>query len=92
MARVTVRTPVAWRGAHGVPASVLVEAGTVGDALAQLTARGPDLRAALYDRSGRLRRTHRVFLNSLDVRGLEAESTRVSEGDEVTILDAPPGG
>jgi sulfur-carrier protein adenylyltransferase/sulfurtransferase len=71
---------------------VEVEAGTVGEALAALVARHPDLRRHLYDDAQRLRRYVNVYRNSEDVRYLTGEATPVGEQDTLSIVPSIAGG
>jgi len=66
-----------------------------GDTLAELFAdleeRHAGIQARIVD-SGELRRFVNVYLNDEDVRFLEGISTKVADGDNVTILPAVAGG
>ncbi len=72
--------------------SVEVEARTVGEALAALTAEYGGLRRQLYGEDGRLRNFVSVFLNDRDVRRLDGEATPVGPGDTLTIVPSVAGG
>src|SRR5581483_4046442 len=61
--------------------AVEVKAGTVGDALRQLTTTHPELRRHLYTEDGKLRDFVNVYLNDEDVRYLQKENTPVRESD-----------
>jgi len=68
-----------------------VAAPTVGAALDRLADEYQPLRSVLFDRFGRLRATHRIFLNG---EQLEAEElgAPAAEGDSVDLLLAISGG
>jgi molybdopterin converting factor small subunit len=72
--------------------TVDVQAGTVGDALAGLTARYPDLRRHLYTDDGRLRAFVNVYLNGEDIRYLQKESTPAKDSDTLSIVPSVAGG
>ncbi len=65
---------------------------TVGDVLADLTARHPKLRRHLYDEAGRLRSFVNVYVNDEDVRFLDGEATALEEADALSIVPAIAGG
>jgi molybdopterin converting factor small subunit len=73
-------------------ASVELEAGTVGEALAALTAKYGDLRKHLYAEDGRLRSFVNVYVNDEDIRYLQKERTPVKEGDTISIIPSIAGG
>ena len=72
--------------------TVDVQAGTVGDALAGLTARHPDLRRYLHTDDGKLRAFVNVYLNGEDIRYLQKESTPVKDSDTLSIVPSVAGG
>ncbi len=72
--------------------AVEVKAGTVGDALRQLTTTHPELRRHLYTEDGKLRAFVNVYLNDEDVRYLQKENTPVRESDTVSIVPSIAGG
>ena len=73
--------------------AVEIRASTVGDALAKLTARHPDLKRHLYTEDGKLRAFVNVYLNDEDVRYLSSkEQTPVKDGDHVSIIPSIAGG
>ena len=72
--------------------AVEVHAGTVGEALTQLTSSHPDLRRHLYTDEGRLRAFVNVYLNDEDIRYLDKEHTRVNASDTLSIVPSIAGG
>ena len=89
--RIFVPTPLR-QYAAGADA-VDVEAGTVDEALAELTARHEELRRHLYAEDGRLRSFVNVYLNDEDIRYLEGgKDTGVRDGDEIRIIPSIAGG
>ena len=72
--------------------AVELHAVTVGDAIANLISRHPDLRKHLYNEDGRLRAFVNLYLNDDDVRYLQQDQTPVSEKDTLTIVPSIAGG
>ena len=72
--------------------SVDVRAGTIGEALADLVGKHPDLRRHLYTEDGKLRAFVNVYLNDEDVRYLQKEATAVKDGDTISIVPSIAGG
>ena len=73
-------------------ATVEVEAGTVGEALAALTARYGGLRRHLYADDGKLRSFVNVYVNDDDIRYLDREGTALAAGDVISIVPSVAGG
>ncbi len=71
---------------------VSVDGQTVGDALGALVATHPAVRSRLFDESGALRRFVNVYSGSEDIRHTGGLSTRIADGDEVSIVPAIAGG
>ena len=63
----------------------------VAELFADLESRHGGIQERLLD-SGELRRFVNVYLNDEDVRFLQVNNTRLSDGDSVTILPAVAGG
>jgi molybdopterin converting factor small subunit len=73
--------------------AVTVEASTVGEALAQLTAAHPELKKHLYSEEGKLRSFVNVYLNDEDIRYLPLkDETPVSAADALSIIPSIAGG
>jgi sulfur-carrier protein len=64
---------------------------TLDELFTDLDSRHPGLRDRVVD-GGELRRFVNVYLNDEDVRFLDGISTKVADGDSVTILPAVAGG
>jgi molybdopterin converting factor small subunit len=67
-------------------------AGSVGDVVADLVARFPGMKGNLLTDAGELQRFVNIYVNDEDIRYLDKAGTKVSDGDEVTILPAVAGG
>ena len=72
--------------------TVQVDGATVGDLLAQLTTKYPELKKHLYNEQGKLRSFVNVYLNDEDVRFLEGLQTEIPEGARISIIPAVAGG
>jgi MoaD family protein len=89
---VTVRLPAQLRDAAGGATAAEVTGATVGEALADLYGRHGELRQRMAGEDGELRRFVNVYLGGEDIRFLDGLDTRVSDGDELTVLPAVAGG
>lgn len=87
-----VLIPAALRSYTGRLDSIEIEGRTVGELLAQLTVRFPELRKHLYTEEGRLRSFVNIYVGDQDVRYLQREATPVPSGEVVSIIPAVAGG
>ncbi|PYV30962.1 MAG: molybdopterin synthase sulfur carrier subunit [Acidobacteria bacterium] len=88
--KVVIPTPL--RQYVGKRDAVEVQATTIGEALAHLTAEYGDLRRHLYTEDGRLRSFVNVYLNDEDIRFLQKEQTPLNANDVITIVPSIAGG
>lgn len=88
--KILIPTPL--RQYAGKTDAVDVSAGTVAQALEQLTSRHPELRRHLFNDEGRLRSFVNVYVNDEDIRFLNKENTPVGESDTVSIIPSIAGG
>ena len=88
----TIRIPTPLRTATAGAATVEVDAGTVGEALASLERAHPGVAERLLDDEGRLRRFVNVFVDDEDVRFAQGLDTPVAAGSTVSIIPAVAGG
>ncbi len=72
--------------------AVELEAGTVAEALAGLTARYNGLRKHLFNDEGKLRSFVNIYLNDEDIRYLQKDQTPLSENDVISIVPSIAGG
>ena len=72
--------------------AVDAEGKTVGELLADLTARHAGLKPHLFNDQGRLRSFVNVYVNDEDIRYLQKEQTPVSPGDTISIIPSVAGG
>jgi len=89
---VKMEIPTALRQFAGKQASLELNAGTVGDALKQLTGTYADLRKHLYTEDGRIRSFVNIYLNDEDIRYLQKENTPTKDGDTISIVPSIAGG
>ena len=89
-----VRIPVPLRKFTAGEANVMLGGSTVGEVLAELTARHPDLASYMYDEDGELVTTTyesiNVLLGSVDIRELHGSQTPVRASDRLMILRTWP--
>ncbi len=71
---------------------VEAEGRTVGELLANMTAKYADLRNHLYTEDGKLRSFVNIYVNDDDIRYLEKERTPLKPGDTVSIIPSVAGG
>lgn len=89
---VKVRIPSPLRAVTNGESEVSLTAGTVGDCLAALESRYPEIGQRIKDEQGELRRFVNVYVNGEDIRFLQGMTTALSAGDEVSIVPAVAGG
>ena len=92
MSSVAVRIPTPLRKFTGGAGEVRVEGETVGEALSKLTQVHLPLRAHMLTREGDLRPFVNVFVGDTDVRSLDGLSSKLEEGDVISIVPAVAGG
>lgn len=89
----TIRIPTPLRPYTGGNERVTVSGATVQEALADLTARYPELRPHLFDGdNGKLRSFVNVFLGEEDVRYLQGAETAINPDDQLMIIPSIAGG
>ena len=89
---VKVIIPTALRQYTSGQGAVSVTGGTVGEALAQLTAEHAEFGKQIFDAAGKLRSFVNIYRNDDDVRYLEGMDTPIGERDELSIIPAIAGG
>jgi molybdopterin synthase sulfur carrier subunit len=87
-----VRIPPVLRPSSGGHKLLEVDGATVGDVLAELVGRYPDLGPKLLDETGAINRFVNVFVNETDVRHLQELRTPVDARDTLLLLPAMAGG
>jgi molybdopterin synthase sulfur carrier subunit len=89
---VQVQIPTPLRPLVGGAAQLALEADTVGALIEALGARHEGLRERLLEPSGEVRRFVRIFVNEEDIRFLDDQQTKLTDGDTVAIVPAIAGG
>jgi adenylyltransferase/sulfurtransferase len=90
MARILIPTPL--RQFAEKQDNVEAEGATVGEVLAALTTRFPDLKKQLYSDEGKLRSFVNVYVNDEDIRYIKKEATPVAAADTLSIVPSIAGG
>ncbi len=90
MAKVLIPTPL--RQFAGKNDAVELTGSSVKEVLDGLTAQFPDLKKQLFNDEGKLRSFVNVYLNDEDIRYLEKDATKVSDGDTLSIVPSIAGG
>jgi molybdopterin/thiamine biosynthesis adenylyltransferase/rhodanese-related sulfurtransferase/molybdopterin converting factor small subunit len=72
--------------------AVEANGGTVGELLADLTAKHAGLKAHLFNDQGKLRSFVNIYVNDEDIRYLQKEQTPIKAGDTVSIIPSVAGG
>ncbi len=88
--KILIPTPL--RQYVGKKEHVEVEAKTVAEALANLTAEFGELRRHLYNPEGKLRSFVNIYLGDEDIRYLQREQTPLDENDVISIVPSIAGG
>ncbi|MEU6342319.1 MoaD/ThiS family protein [Streptomyces sp. NPDC046977] len=91
---IEVRIPTILRSYTGGAKAVDGSGSTIDELLTDLDTRHAGIRERIVDTAagGDLRRFVNVYLNDEDVRFLDGISTKLTDGDSVTILPAVAGG
>src|SRR5436189_1253873 len=90
MAKILIPTPL--RPFTDKQDAVDAEGRTVGELLADLTAKHSGLKTHLYTEEGKLRSFVNVYVNDEDIRYLQKEQTPVAPGDTISIIPSVAGG
>jgi sulfur-carrier protein len=88
---VTVKIPSQLRGVTEGEGEIEVDGETVGEALDAVYEQHAELRERITEDGG-LRRFVNVYVSGEDIRFHDGLETKLSDGDEVTILPAVAGG
>jgi molybdopterin converting factor small subunit len=72
--------------------SLEVQAKTVGEALAAVTAQYADLRKHLYNEEGKLRSFVNIYVGDEDIRFMQKDQTPLNDNDVISIVPSIAGG
>jgi sulfur-carrier protein len=89
---ITIEIPTAFRRFTDGAPKIDSRAGTIADALNDLTTRFPAIARHVRDDSGQIRQFLNVYLNDEDIRFLGGESCSLKEGDRVLLVPSIAGG
>ena len=89
---VIIEIPTAFRRFTAGAPRIDSGAGTVAEALNDLTAKYPDLSRHVRDEQGQIRQFLNVYLNEEDIRFLGGESCTLKDGDRVLLVPSIAGG
>ncbi len=87
-----IRVPTPLRPYTEGQGKLEITAGTVGEALLELTTKFPSIGPHIYNEAGELRPYVNLFVNDQDVRSLNGEQTAINDGDTLMILPSIAGG
>ena len=87
----SIKIPTPLRAYTGGEATVAVTGATVGEALADLAARYPEIKAHIFNGDS-LRTFVNVFVGDEDVRFLDGLETAIEDGDSLRIIPSIAGG
>src|SRR3979409_1087567 len=90
MAKILIPTPL--RPYTDKQDAVDAAGATIGELLADLTAKHAGLKAHLYNDQGKLRSFVNIYVNDEDIRYLQKEQTPIKAGDTVSIIPSVAGG
>ena len=90
MARILIPTPL--RQFVEKQDTVEANGATVGEVLAAVVTRYPDLKKQIYNDEGKLRSFVNVYLNDDDIRYLKKDATPVAATDTLSIVPSIAGG
>jgi molybdopterin converting factor small subunit len=90
MARILIPTPL--RQFADKQNTVELAGANVGEVLAALTGKYPDLKKHLFNDEGKLRSFVNVYLNDEDIRYLNKDATPVKDSDTLSIVPSIAGG
>ncbi|HRL10746.1 MAG TPA: MoaD/ThiS family protein [Aggregatilineales bacterium] len=87
----SIKIPTPLRAYTGGEATVAVTGATVGEALNDLAARYPEIKAHIFNGDS-LRTFVNVFVGDEDVRFLDGLATAIEDGDSLRIIPSIAGG
>ena len=89
---VSILVPAALRAYTERQAEIEVNGGTVGEAIADLAAKYPDIRKHIYKDENSLRDFINVYIGDTNIKEIEGLKTPVKDGDSVMLVPAIAGG
>jgi sulfur-carrier protein len=89
---IRVRVPTPLRRFTGGSDEIRAEGDSIKAVIEDLERRHPGMRERLLDDNGELRRFVNIYLNGDDIRFLNQLTSRVKDGDDISIVPAIAGG
>jgi MoaD family protein len=89
---VKVRIPTPLMKLTNNQAEISAEGETIADILNNLESQFAGIKERICEENGTPRRFINIYLNEEDIRFLEGESTKIKDGDEISIIPAIAGG
>lgn len=89
---VSVRIPTPLRKLSGDRDELSIDASTVSALIEGIESECPGMKSRLCDESGDVRRFINLYVNDEDIRFLDGVSTKLNDGDVVSIIPAIAGG
>ena len=89
---IKVRIPTPLQKLTNNQGEVLCEAASIDDMLADLEKKYPGIKERICDAEGKLRRFVNIYVNEEDIRFLDAQKTKLKDGDDISIIPAIAGG
>ena len=89
---ITVRIPTPLQGLTQNRAEVAVKGSNIKELVEDLERQFPGIKERICDETGAIRRFVNIYLNDEDIRFIDGDSTKVREGDDVSIIPAIAGG
>ena len=88
----SIRIPTPLRKLTNEQEVVQADGTNIQEILNHLDTTYPGLKERICDENGKVRRFVNIFINDEDIRFLEEQTTKVKEGDEISIVPAIAGG
>jgi len=89
---IKVRVPAPLQKITNNQAEVSAEGATIKELIEDHEKRYPGIKERVCDQTGKIRRFINIYVNEEDVRFLQRDTTRLKDGDEVSIIPAIAGG
>ena len=89
---VKVRIPTPLMKLTNNQAEISAEGATIADILNNLESQFAGIKERICEENGAPRRFINIYLNEEDIRFLDGESTKIKDGDEISIIPAIAGG
>ncbi|MCY3985966.1 MAG: MoaD/ThiS family protein [Candidatus Dadabacteria bacterium] len=89
---VSVRIPTPLRKLSGDRDELSIDASTVSALIEKLESECPGMKSRLCDENGEVRRFINLYVNEEDIRFLDGVSTKLNDGDAISIIPAIAGG